>query len=389
MDKTEGAQPGQTRRPAARRTPTSEPAEAKPCADVQAQQPKRVHARRSVDDEATASEIPQRRAPAVRAAYKSKAALRETSALQPARIPAEFASTRDETSATRAAQLHSDAAAAEAFPPLLRERERTDAAASTALARAELADEFGLDPAYETRLRPLLESLCRNYFRVQIHGAHHIPRRGRVLLVCNHSRSLAWDGILLRTALRMHHDNGRELRWLVEDHQYHTPFLGTFLTRLGAVRACQDNAERLLQRDELVAVFPEGTKAAEKRFEQRHRLQRFGRGGYVKLALRTGSPVIPVALVGNEDGSAWLDKLASLSRWVRTPLFAWGGLSRFGGLALPPLPSRWTIVIGEPIHEIARQDADATRDDALIHELNECARSAVQQLLDGTVHNFA
>jgi 1-acyl-sn-glycerol-3-phosphate acyltransferase len=255
-----------------------------------------------------------------------------------------------------------------------------------ALARGELAEEFGLDGSYEAKMRPLLETLCRSYFHIQVIGAHNIPARGRVLLVANHSLSLPWDGIMLRTALRLHHDARREARWLVEDAQYHTPFLGTVVNRLGAVRACQENAERLLARDELVAVFPEGSKGAHKRFDDRYRLQRFGRGGYVKLALRTGAPVLPVAIVATEERSPWLSKLASVTRWASMPMFALQrSFPNLGALGLPPMPSRWRIVIGEPIREIARQDAEATRDDGLIHELNECVRSAVQLLVDTTV----
>jgi 1-acyl-sn-glycerol-3-phosphate acyltransferase len=247
--------------------------------------------------------------------------------------------------------------------------------------RVEPVDEFGLDSAYELRLRPFFEAMCRNYLCIQVQGAEHVPAHGRALLVSNHSRALPWDGIMLRTALRLNHPAQRQPRWLVEDDQFHAPFLGTFVSRLGAVRACQENAERLLLRDELLAVFPEGK--AEKRYSDRHKLQRFGRGGYVKLALRTGAPVIPVAIVGCEEPYPLLQKVTTLSKWVGLPLFALApALPRFGPLGVPPVPSRWRILIGEPIREIARQDADATRDEGLIHELNECVRGAVQQLLD-------
>ena len=81
------------------------------------------------------------------------------------------------------------------------------------------------------------------------------------------------------------------MRWLVEDFTFHMPFVGAFLTRIGAVRACPENASRLLGREELLAVFPEGAKGPAKLFKDRYKLQRFGRGGYIKLALRTGAPI--------------------------------------------------------------------------------------------------
>lgn len=282
---------------------------------------------------------------------------------------------------TAAAQVvwHSDAAAPGP--------DREPILPSHALVRQELGDDFGLDDGYEARLRPWLETMCKRYFRVELHGAQNVPRHGRALLVSNHSRSLIWDGIILRTALRLHHDVGRETRWLVDDAQFHAPFLGTFINRLGAVRACQENAERLLLREELVAVFPEGAKAAEKRYEDRFRLQRFGRGGYVKLALRTGTPVLPVAIVAAvDDDRAWLNRLGSASRMLGAPLFALRpSLPRLGQLGVPPIASHFRITIGEPIGEISRQDADATSDDGLVHELNEFVRGAVQNLVDETL----
>jgi 1-acyl-sn-glycerol-3-phosphate acyltransferase len=293
-----------------------------------------------------------------------------------------------ETTRIPHARLHSDAAAPESSTLTLTTAALSNTPirrASTALrVRSELTDEFGLDVAYEAKLRPFFEAMCRNYLHVQVLGAQHIPARGRALLVSNHSRSLAWDGILLRTALRLQQQPAqRELRWLVEDDQFHAPFLGTFVNRLGAVRACQENAERLLQRGELVAVFPEGAKGADKRYQDRHKLHRFGRGGYVKLALRTGAPVIPVAIVGNDDPPPMLSRVKLLSRWVGGPLFALtSGLPRLGPLGVPPVPGRWRIAIGEPIQEIARQDVDAVRDEGIVHELNECVRSAIKQLVE-------
>jgi len=278
---------------------------------------------------------------------------------------------------------HSDAAA----PARLRSAEILSTPMASALARADFADDFGLDAGYEAKLRPWLEALCRRYLHVEVQGIHNIPASGRALLVANHSRSALWDGIILRTALRLHHEAGREPRWLVDDQQYHAPFLGTFVNRLGAVRACQENAERLLLREELVAVFPEGAKAAERRFEDRYRLQRFGRGGYVKLALRTGAPVIPVAIVAHDrDYASWLSRLSSASRLLSTPMLALRpGLPRLGRLGVPPIASHIQICIGEPVREIARQDALALRDDGLVHELNECVRGAVQQLVNASL----
>ncbi len=248
--------------------------------------------------------------------------------------------------------------------------------------RSEHIDDFGLDPTYEARVRPFFEMICTKYFRVQIEGAEYVPDEGRALLVCNHSGTLPWDGVMLRTALRMHHRRERALRWLAEDFVFHAPFLGAFVNRIGAVRACQENAERLLGRDELVAVFPEGIKGIGKRFTQRYKLQRFGRGGHIKLALRTGTPVIPVAIVGAEETYPLLHKVTAFSQALGvpflpvTPTFPW-----LGPLGAAPLPSRWQIVIGEPTRALSDYGPDAASDEVLVNELNERVRAEVQSLL--------
>jgi 1-acyl-sn-glycerol-3-phosphate acyltransferase len=251
------------------------------------------------------------------------------------------------------------------------------------LQRSDQVDDFGLDPAYEAGVRPIFEKLCNDYFRTQVDGMQYVPATGRAILVGNHSGTLPWDGIMLRTALRLHHASRRDMRWLVEDHVFHAPFLGTFVNRIGAVRACQENAERLLERETLLAVFPEGIKGIAKPYADRYKLQRFGRGGYVRLALRTGAPVIPVAIVGAEEANPLLYKVNAFAKSVGlpfipvTPTFPW-----LGPLGIAPLPSRWRIAFGPPIREIARHDADAANDEVLVHELNECVRASVRALLD-------
>jgi len=256
------------------------------------------------------------------------------------------------------------------------------------LDHADFADDFGLDAQYESKLRPWLDSLCERHFHVELFGAENIPAHGRALLVANHSRANVWDGIVLRSALRLHHPAGRVPRWLVDDKQFHAPFLGTIVNRLGAVRACQENAERLLLREELVAVFPEGSKATDRPYEERYRLQRFGRGGYVKLALRTGTPVFPVAIVATEhEGAVWRNRLANASRVLSAPFAALRpGFPRIGMLGVPPISARIRIYVGASIAEISRQDASVTQDDGLVHELNECVRSAVQNLVNALLH---
>ena len=120
--------------------------------------------------------------------------------------------------------------------------------------RAEHIDDFGHDPVYERRLLPLLDFLFKVYFRCTTEGIERVPSEGQCLIVANHSGTLPLDGLMLRSALRLRHPAKRELRWLAEDFIFYLPFLGVMMNRLGAVRACQENAQRLLASDALVVA---------------------------------------------------------------------------------------------------------------------------------------
>jgi 1-acyl-sn-glycerol-3-phosphate acyltransferase len=246
--------------------------------------------------------------------------------------------------------------------------------------RIEDVDELGLDRAYEARYRPLFEGLYHRWFRTTARGLENVPAEGRCLVVANHAGALPWDGLMLRTAFRLEHPAKRDLRWLAEDFVSHAPFLGAFVNRVGAVRACPENAERLLAKESLVAVFPEGEKGVGKPFTDRYELQRFGRGGYVKLAIRTKTPIVPTAIVGSEEAHPMLFRTGAIAKLVGlpflpvTPTFPW-----LGPLGLVPLPTRWAILCGEPIH---LEDEDGDPDDPiLVAHLNDRVRTAVQELV--------
>ena len=243
-------------------------------------------------------------------------------------------------------------------------------------------DEFGFDPHVDAKARPLLEMLCRRYFRVTLTGAEHLPENGRALLVANRSGALPWDGLVLRTALRSALPELCPLRWLAEDSVIHYPFMGVMMNRLGAVRACPENAERLLAKDRLVAVFPEGAQGSRKLFRDRYRLQRFGRGGYVKLALKFGVPILPTAIIGAEETNPVLGRSRLLGRIVGadsvpiTPTFPWLGLA-----GLLPAPVKWRIVVGEPI-DLSKHGPESADDALVVHRLNEQIRGSLQALVD-------
>jgi len=251
--------------------------------------------------------------------------------------------------------------------------------------RSEEVDEFGYDPVYEQKVLPFFDFLYEKYFRVEVHGVEHLPAEGRCLLVANHSGTVPFDGVMLRRAVRREHAQRREVRWLAEDGIFHLPFLGAFSNRLGAVRACQENAERLLEHGALVAVFPEGTKGIGKLFKERYRLQRFGRGGFVKLGLRTRTPVVPVAIVGGEETNPMLSRVEYLTRALGIPYFpVTPTFPLLGPVGLLPAPTKWKIFFGEPL-DLEGYGAGSADDEILVGRLTEQVRGEIQQMLDRAV----
>jgi 1-acyl-sn-glycerol-3-phosphate acyltransferase len=248
--------------------------------------------------------------------------------------------------------------------------------------RSEEVDEFGYDPVYEQRVLPFFDFLYDRYFRVEVHGVERVPGEGRCLLVANHSGTLPFDGMMLRLAVRRAHPQHRDVRWLAENVIFHFPFLGSITNRLGAVRACPENAERLLGHDALVAVFPEGMKGIGKLFKERYKLQRFGRGGFVKLGLRMRTPVVPVAVVGGEETNPMLTRVEYLTRALGIPyLPVTPTFPLLGPVGLLPAPTKWKIFFGEPV-ELASYGAEAADDEILVGRLTEQVRAEIQRMLD-------
>jgi 1-acyl-sn-glycerol-3-phosphate acyltransferase len=251
--------------------------------------------------------------------------------------------------------------------------------------RSEEVDDFGFDPIYDQKLRPVLEFLYSRYFRVATTGIERVPARGRCLLVANHSGTLPLDGVMIKTAVKLEHPEPRDVRWLTEDFITHMPWLGSTMNRLGAVRAHQENAERLLAKEQLVAVFPEGVKGIGKLFGERYRLQRFGRGGFIKLALRTGTPVVPVAVVGAEETNPLLFRFEYLAKTLGVPYVpVTPTFPLLGPLGLVPAPTKWEIHFGEPM-DFGTYGREAADDELLVGKLAERVRATIQGMLDRAV----
>jgi 1-acyl-sn-glycerol-3-phosphate acyltransferase len=243
-------------------------------------------------------------------------------------------------------------------------------------------DEFGFDPDLTDHvLLPMLRPLFNSWFRVETHGVENVPDTGGGLVVANHSGTVPLDAMMATVALHDDHPARRRLRLLGADLVFDLPVIGSLSRKLGSTLACNEDAERLLTGGELVGVFPEGFKGIGKPFRERYTLQRFGRGGFVTAALRTGAPIIPCAIVGAEETYPMIGNVKTLARLLGLPYFpVTPTFPALGPLGLVPLPSKWLIAFGEPI-ETASYGPAAAEDPMLVFNLTDQVRETIQQSL--------
>jgi 1-acyl-sn-glycerol-3-phosphate acyltransferase len=240
-------------------------------------------------------------------------------------------------------------------------------------------DDFGLDEEFADAALPFLEFLYDRWWRVNVEGVTNVPAHGRALIVANHAGILPWDAAMIGVAIQREHPLPRYPRFTVLDWAFDLPYVSVAIRKLGGVPASPFNALRLLDEEELVAVFPEGTMGTQKLYRDRYRLQRFGRGGFVEIALRSGAPIVPVAIVGSEEIHPKLAEAPLLARAAGAPFFPiTPTFPALGPLGAIPLPSRWRIEFCEPI-DVAEFGPEAASDRALVFELSEHVRDLVQQ----------
>ena len=258
-------------------------------------------------------------------------------------------------------------------------------AAFLAFLRRRLAGDFTVDDygfdreVTEQFLMAAIRPIAEKWFRIEVRGAENIPTEGGALVVSNHSGTLPVDGLM--TMVSVHDHTGRFLRPLGADLVFRLPLVGDLARKAGATLACNEDAERMLSSGELVGVWPEGFKGIGKPFSERYKLQRFGRGGFVSAAIRTGVPIIPTSVVGAEEIYPLVGNIPSLARLLGipylpiTPLFP-----LLGPLGLIPLPSKWLIEFGEPIRT-DEYDVGSADDPMLAFNVTDQVRESIQQTL--------
>ena len=241
-------------------------------------------------------------------------------------------------------------------------------------------DEYGFDAEVTERfLLAALRPIAQKWFRVEVRGAENIPTEGGALVVSNHSGTIPVDGLM--TMVSVHDHTGRHLRPLGADLVFRMPVVSEIARKSGATLACNEDAERMLRGGELVGVWPEGFKGIGKPYSERYRLQRFGRGGFVSAAMRTGVPIVPCSVVGAEEIYPLVGNMPALARLLGvpyipvTPFFPW-----LGPLGMIPLPSKWLIEFGEPIRTDS-YDEGAADDPMLVFNVTDQVRETIQSTL--------
>ena len=238
-------------------------------------------------------------------------------------------------------------------------------------------DAFGADPESVTSLLLPMALIYRHWLRVETHGIDRVPE-GRVLLIANHAgNTFAWDGAMLGMAMLLEAEPPRLVRGMAEYYLPQIPFFNVLLHRAGSVVGTPHNCIQLLENEEAVMVFPEGARGFVKPFSRRYQLQRFGLG-FLRLALETETPIVPIGIVGSEEQSPafadvkWLGRLVGSPAFPITPLFPWLGLAGF-----LPLPVKFRIRFGAPL----RFEGDPNDDDAHIEKHVEVVKDRIRELL--------
>jgi 1-acyl-sn-glycerol-3-phosphate acyltransferase len=238
-------------------------------------------------------------------------------------------------------------------------------------------DPYGFSPEWMRRgMLPVL-LLYKYYFRCETFDIDRFPA-GRVLVVANHAGQLPFDGAMLTAALLMEAQPPRIARQMAEYFVQRLPFMSTLLARGGAMVGTPANCIHMLENDECVMVFPEGVRGMNKTFDKRYRLQRFGLG-FMRLALETNTPVVPVGIVGSEEQQPGLLNLERVGRMFGLPaLPITAGVLLAGPLGLLPLPVKYRIYFGEPM----RFDCDPNDEESVIEAEVGRVKQAISELLE-------
>jgi len=228
----------------------------------------------------------------------------------------------------------------------------------------------------------IVKYLYLHYFRVESFGHENIPKKGRGMLVSNHSGVLPIDGAMVAIDCMKKLDPPRVVRSVVLRFFMGYPFVGTILRRVGQINGMKRDFEELLRREELTAVFPEGVKGLGKHFSQRYKLRKFN-VGFLEIAIQEKTPIIPTCVIGAEEQAPLLYNLKPLAKILGFPYFpVTPTFPHLGLLGCIPLPVKYRIYYGEPFHFYKDYSPEVVNDPEKVRELVEVVRGAVQDLIN-------
>lgn len=243
-------------------------------------------------------------------------------------------------------------------------------------------DRFGFERESLYASYLIARQLYRRWFRAESRGHEHVPRAGRAILAGNHSGLLPWDAAMIAVDLIEKLEPPRPLRSIVDHFAFALPFVGEFMYRTGQVPGTPRNFRDLLEREQLVLVFPEGTKGIVKPFSERYQLRPFN-VGFVEIALELEVPIVPFAVIGAEEQAPILFQLPGLGKRFGMPTFPITPTFPLLGLAgLIPYPVKYRIAYGEPLLLHREYPKEAARDPDIIRAISEKVRSRVQGMID-------
>ncbi len=209
-------------------------------------------------------------------------------------------------------------------------------------------DPFGFDPTMVKYAAPFVYFFYKHYFRVQTFGIENVPA-GRVMLIGNHSGQIPVDAAMIIAAMLIDADPPRMVRSMVERWVPSLPLLSYLFLRWGQIVGTRENSKRLLEMDEAILAFPEGVRGINKPFSDRYQLQEFGLG-FMRLAMMTNTPVVPVACIGAEEQTINLYNARGLGKLFGMPGLPITPLTPIvGPLAILPLPTRYRLYFGKPM----------------------------------------
>jgi 1-acyl-sn-glycerol-3-phosphate acyltransferase len=248
-------------------------------------------------------------------------------------------------------------------------------------------DEWGRSEHMREIARRMYDPIYRKWFRADWVGLEKIPTDGGALLVANHAGAIPADAPVIMHGIETELE--RPVYGLADNYFRSIPVIGTMWSRLGGLPAHPDNAYRLLkEQNQLVLVFPEGTKGPGKNFTERYQLRRFGRGGFVEIAMRAGVPVVPIAVVGSEEAMPTLAHIPGLAKAIGAPyapitanMLALGPLGLVGYF-----PAKFRLKVLDPVHFDVPPDQERYSRSRVMEE-SEAIRDHIQSALYEMLRN--